>query len=82
MLKEDSTKIKWFELSPNPSAIEILLENKENIVWSTFSGNTSINHPKAMKLLIEKIKSEEEGNEKNKIAWHVLSANPSIFRLC
>ena len=82
MLKEDSTKIKWFELSPNPSAIEILLENKENIVWSTFSGNTSINHPKAMKLLIEIIKSEEEGNEKNKIAWHVLSANPSIFRLC
>ena len=82
---DDKTKqqIRWFELSPNPSAIDILLENKDKIMWTTFCGNTMIKHPKALKLLEEKIKEENKQRKKggNNITWSVLSANPSIFIL-
>ena len=90
-LSDDKTKqqIRWFELSPNPSAIDILLENKDKIMWKTFCGNTMIKHPKALKLLEEKIEEEKKRRkirEKikkggNNITWSVLSANPSIFIL-
>jgi len=82
---DDITKqqIRWFELSPNPSAIYILLENQDKIMWTTFCGNTMIKHPKALKLLEEKIEEENKQRRKegNNITWSVLSANPSIFVL-
>jgi hypothetical protein len=82
---DDKTKqqIRWFELSPNPSAINILLKNQDKIIWTTFCGNTMIKHPKALKLLEEKIEEENKQRRKegNKITWSVLSANPSIFVL-
>jgi hypothetical protein len=82
---DDITKqqIRWFELSPNPSAIYILLKNQDKIMWTTFCGNTMIKHPKALKLLEEKIEEENKQGRKggNNITWSVLSANPSIFIL-
>jgi hypothetical protein len=80
----DPDNISWFELSANPSAIQILLDNPDKIVWSKFSHNTKINDPRAIKLLKKKIE-EEKGVVKvsggNYLDWSILSANPSIFEL-
>lgn len=83
-LIHEADKIKWFELSPNPSAIAILLKNKSNIVWSTFSGNTNITMPGAIELLMDKIAKDEENGKAsggNNLSWSKLSENPSIFVL-
>lgn len=83
-LDADDDEISWFELSANPSAIEILLDNPDKIVWSRFSDNTKINDQRAIKLLRKKI-AEEKGKVKvsggNYLNWSSLSANPSIFKL-
>jgi hypothetical protein len=83
-LSWDADKISWFELSSNPSAIQILLDNPDKIVWSKFSENTKINDPRAIELLRKKI-AEEKGKVKvsggNYLNWSSLSANPSIFKL-
>ena len=82
--RRDADEISWFELSANPSAIEILLDNPDKIVWSRFSDNTKINDKRAIELLRKKI-AEERGIEKvssgNYLNWSSLSANPSIFKL-
>ena len=74
----------WYELSRNPSAIAILLANKEKIMWSTFSGNTNITMPGAIELLKEKIEEDKVRGKVhggNNLSWPNLSANPSIFVL-
>lgn len=82
--RRDAGEISWSELSANPSAIEILLDNPDKIVWSRFSDNTKINDKRAIELLRKKI-AEERGIEKvsggNYLNWYSLSANPSIFKL-
>ena len=80
----ETDKIMWYELSRNPSAIAILLANKEKIMWSTFSGNTNITMPGAIELLKEKIEEDKVRGKVhggNNLSWHNLSANPSIFVL-
>jgi hypothetical protein len=80
-LKDDPEKVSWGELSRNPSAIKILLANKDKIVWSSFSGNTKIINPVAIELLIKKIEEDKIKGSRNNLDWSELSANPSIFVL-
>ena len=80
-LKDDPEKISWVELSKNPSAIEILLENTDKIVWSSFSSNTNIINPVAIKLLIKKIEDNKIKGKRNNLDWSKLTINPSIFVL-
>lgn len=80
-LKDDPEKISWGELSKNPSAIKILLENADKIVWSSFSSNTNIINPVAIKLLIKKIEEDKIKGKRNNLDWSKLSTNPSIFVL-
>jgi hypothetical protein len=81
----DPDKILWRELSRNPSAINILLDNPDKIEWVTFSGNTAITNPRAIELLKEKIKIEVKRGKvvpgENNISWPSLSSNPSIFKI-
>jgi hypothetical protein len=42
LLKENPDKIKWYELSSNPSAIELLRENPDKINWFELSVNPAI----------------------------------------
>lgn len=80
----ETDKIMWYELSRNPSAIAILLANKEKIMWSTFSGNTNITKPDAIDLLKDKIEEDKVRGKVpggNNLSWPNLSANPSIFVL-
>jgi hypothetical protein len=74
--------IYWYSLSGNPKAIPILDKNRDKIVWSIFSGN-----PKAGELLKDRVEFEKklplakynEISNYNKLQWHLLSTNPSIF---
>lgn len=80
-LKDDPEKILWVELSKNPSAIKILLANTDKIVWSSFSSNTNIINPVAIKLLIKKIEEDKIKERGNNLDWSKLTINPSIFVL-
>jgi hypothetical protein len=81
-LKVRPQNIYWYSLSGNPEAIKILNKNKDKIVWSIFSENQN-----AGELLRERIEFEEKLPKKkyneitnyNKLNWHFLSSNPSIF---
>jgi hypothetical protein len=74
--------IYWYSLSGNPKAIPILDKNRDKIVWSILSGN-----PKAGELLKDRVEFEKklpkakynEISNYNKLQWHLLSINPSIF---
>ena len=61
----DVNKIKWYLLSQNPNAIDLLKENPDKINWDYLSKN-----PNAIDLLKE---------NPEKIDWYHLSKNPSIF---
>jgi hypothetical protein len=84
----DSNKIiDWERLSENPNAIELLRENKDNILWGYLSRNTN---PKAIELLIERIIYESKLSTievkqlymfGNTISWDRLSANPNAVEL-
>jgi len=80
-MKDYPEKISWGQLSRNPSAIKILLANIDKIVWSSFSSNTNIINPVAIKLLIKKIEEDKIKGRRNNLDWSELSANPSIFVL-
>jgi hypothetical protein len=80
-MKDYPEKISWGQLSRNPSAIKILLANIDKIVWSSFSSNTNIINPDAIKLLIKKIEEDKIKGRRNNLDWSELSANPSIFVL-
>jgi hypothetical protein len=79
--KAKETSINWFylsELSRNPKAINILIENPDVIDWQYLSSN-----PKAIALLEERISEETKMSEftSNKICWIYLSANPKAIHL-
>ena len=59
----DKDKIRWAQLSTNPSALTLLEKNQDKINWSLLSLN-----PSALTLL--------EKNQ-DKIDWFYLSNNPS-----
>jgi hypothetical protein len=68
LLRENPTKINWYELSknPNPEAIELLKKaNLNELNWRILSSN-----PNAIELL---------NANQGKIDWKELSKNPSIF---
>jgi hypothetical protein len=70
ILKNDYFEfIEWKYLSLNPSAIDILLENKDKIVWAYFSKNPS---KQAIELLKNPINI-------NKISWIKLLENESAI---
>ena len=56
----------WDILSGNPSAIDLLIENRDKIHWSGLSANKN-----AIEMLQE---------NRDKINWWCLSSNPSIFK--
>lgn len=64
-------KINYYCLSQNKctSAINLLLINKENIVWNNLSLNT---HPKAIELLT---------NNKENIDWSLLAKNKAAIKI-
>ena len=86
LLRENPDKIVWSKLSSNPcqDAIKLLKENRDKIDWYWLSKN-----PKAIELLKEKIKKEnqmseeelEELNPYQKISWINLSINPAAIEL-
>jgi hypothetical protein len=79
--------IYWYSLSGNPKAFPILDKNRDKIVWSIFSGNPEAGKLKEGELLKDRIEFEKklpkakynEISNYNKLQWHLLSTNPSIF---
>jgi hypothetical protein len=67
------------ELCSNPSAMDILLADKDKINWFGYSANTNNTiNKEAIAILKEKIKKDVNGNIIN---WNLLSANTSIFKV-
>jgi hypothetical protein len=60
-------KIDWYKLSANPSAVEILKANQDNIEWEFLSQNTN---PAAIEILKANF---------DDIDWDYLSANPAAI---
>ena len=63
----DAKKLSWSYLSANPNAINLLEQNKDQIVWNRLSEN-----PAAIYLLKQ---------NKDKINWDRLSENPAAITL-
>jgi len=68
---EEIEKIKWWVLSANPEAIELLEANRDKIDWGKLATN-----PKAIKLLEEELKVRPQN-----INWYYLSGNPKAIHI-
>lgn len=86
-LDQERNKIDWGKLSRNPSAFDLLNENRGKIHWDGLCCNTN---PKVMALIEEKFKTDireqnTDGDEwakmrpHEKLYWVGLCRNPAIF---